>query len=249
MKRLLITLVLPILMFGGETIYQISTIDALLTGYYDGFVSLETLSEKGDFGIGTYDGLEGEMVVLDGIFYQVKADGKVYRPDLSTTSPFASVIRFDREKNLKAEENLDFPTFKDKIDPILPSLNIFYGFKIEGKFKYIKTRSVPKQKKPYPPLAEIASTQPTFEYENIEGTIVGFRCPDYVKGINVPGYHLHFLSKDKKVGGHLLKFIVDSANLEIDYLHEFEMMLPKTDKFYQLNLTKDKSEELKKVEK
>ncbi|MBN2279298.1 MAG: acetolactate decarboxylase [Candidatus Marinimicrobia bacterium] len=249
MKKLSLLILLPFLLFAGDRIFQISTIDALLAGLYDGLVSLEELRQKGDFGLGTFHGLDGEMVLLEGIFYQVKADGKVYRPTGAMKSPFAAVIQFEAEEKLELEKGVDFQSFEQIVDDFLPTFNIVYAFRLEGKFNYIKTRSVPQQQKPYPALADIAATQPTFEYENIEGTIIGYRCPSFVKGINVPGYHLHFLSKDKKVGGHLLKFRVNSALLEIDKIHGFEMELPRSSEFYRLNLAADKTEELKKVEK
>jgi acetolactate decarboxylase len=99
----------------------------------------------------------------------------------------------------------DYGQLEQYLDKLLPTENIFYAIKIEGTFKYIKTRSVPKQNKPYPPLVEVVKNQPTFEFHNVKGTIVGFRCPSYVEGINVPGYHLHFITGDKKAGGHLLE--------------------------------------------
>ena len=89
-----------------------------------------------------------------------------------------------------------------------PPKTCFYAVMIQGEFSYVKTRSVPAQEKPYPPLAEVTKNQPTFEFTDVTGTMVGFRCPPYVTGINVPGYHLHFLTDDRTAGGHLLEFTV-----------------------------------------
>lgn len=249
MRKILLICFVPVYIFAVDTLSQVSTIDALLGGLYDGVITLKELQQQGNFGIGTYDGLDGEMVLLDGLFYQVKADGKVYQPQLSITTPFAAVVEFGTENEIEIDPGTDFHRFEQIIDETLPTFNIFYALRMEGKFSYIKTRSVPRQEKPYLPLAEIAATQPTFEYENIEGTIIGFRCPDYVKGMNVPGYHLHFISKDKKVGGHLLKFIVQKGRCGVDYIHYFSLQLPQTDDFYKIDLREDKSEELQKVEK
>ena len=132
----------------------------------------------------------------------------------------------------------------------MPTGNIFYAIKIEGTFSYIKTRSVPAQEKPYPPLVEVTQNQPIFEFNDVEGTIVGFRCPAYVAGINVPGYHLHFLTKSKDSGGHVLEFEIVEAVASIDYTSEFLMILPGDDSdFYEVDLTQDKQKELEKVEK
>lgn len=114
----------------------------------------------------------------------------------------------------------------------------------------MKTRSVPAQVKPYPKLAEVTEKQSIFEFDNIEGTIVGFYCPSYVDGINVPGYHLHFLTKDRNAGGHILDFTVENASVQVDYTPEFLMQLPDSSSdFYSLNLAQDISSDVEAVEK
>jgi acetolactate decarboxylase len=233
-----------------ETLVQISTIDALLNGVYDGVVTFETLKEYGDFGIGTFEGLDGEMVGFDGNFYQVKADGIAYSVSNSMETPFTSVTFFDADSEEQLPEGMDYEYLEEFLDGILPTSNIFYAIKIEGTFSYMKTRSVPGQEKPYPLLVEVTRNQPTFEFSDVEGTIVGFRCPGYVSGVNVPGYHLHFLTKDEDAGGHVLEFEVKQAVAFVDYTSEFLMILPSEDSdFYNIDLTQDKQEELEEVEK
>lgn len=233
-----------------ETLVQISTIDALLNGVYDGVMSFETLKKYGDFGIGTFAGLDGEMVGFDGDFYQVKADGNAYPVNGSMETPFASVTFFDVDLSQPVPEGTDYAGLEEFLDGILPTSNIFYAIKIEGTFSYIKTRSVPGQEKPYPPLVEVTANQPTFEFNNIEGTIVGFRCPDYVSGVNVSGYHLHFLTKNQDAGGHVLEFEIEEATVFVDYTSGFLMILPGEESdFYNLDLTPDRQEELEEAEK
>lgn len=232
-----------------ETLVQISTIDALLGGVYDGVMTFGTLKKYGDFGIGTFEGLDGEMVGFDGNFYQVKADGIAYPVSDSMETPFASVTFFDTDCQEKLPGGADYQQLRDFLDEILPTGNIFYAVKIEGTFSYMKTRSVPGQQKPYPPLVEVVKNQPTFEFTDVEGIVVGFRCPAYVAGVNVPGYHLHFLTKDKSAGGHVLEFQVEEAVAYIDYTSEFLMILPGNDSdFYKIDLTQEKQEELEQVE-
>ncbi len=234
----------------SATLYQVSTIDALLTGVYDGSVSLGELEKHGDFGIGTFDRLDGEMVLLDGEMYQVKSDGKIYRPAPSLTTPFAAVCYFDANSSFDVKSGLDFAGIQELIDAKAPNQNLFTAIKITGKFKMMKTRSVPGQHKPYPPLTEVTKNQPEFEMKNISGTIIGFRCPAYVKGLNVTGYHLHFISDDRTKGGHVLSFEIDEAKGEIDMFHKFTLQLPENnDEFGKADLTKDRTEELHKVEK
>ena len=184
-----------------DTLFQVSTINALLEGVYDGEVSFKELKSRGDFGIGTFNGLDGEMIGLGGRFYKVKADGAAYPVSDSEKAPFAAVTFFRPDKTVSVGKVTSYEQLEQKIDDIIPTKNIFYAIKIEGVFDYIKTRSVPKQEKPYLPLVEVVKNQPTFEFNDVEGALVGFYCPDYVKGVNVPGYHLHFITKDRKAGG------------------------------------------------
>ncbi|MFC2032306.1 acetolactate decarboxylase [Chloroflexota bacterium] len=233
-----------------ETLTQVSTIDALLAGVYDGVISCGQLKEYGDFGIGTFEALDGEMIVLEGEIYQVKADGVAYQVPDSLGVPFAAVTFFDSDYKETLSSSIDYAGFQIRMDDIIPSKNIFFAMKLDGSFSYVKTRSVPKQEKPYPVLAEVAERQPVFEFNNVTGTIIGFRCPDYVEGINVPGYHLHFLTSDGKAGGHVLKFTVQQAVIAIDYTSGFLMVLPGGESdFHKLDLSQDKQSELEKVEK
>lgn len=232
-----------------DTVTQVSTIDALLAGVYDGHMACGELLKNGNFGIGTFDGLDGEMVVLDGTVYQVKADGRVYTPGPRLTTPFAAVVRFQPDRALTVEDPLSYDDLKKLLDKEVPDQNIFCGIRIDGRFSFMKTRSVPAQKKPYPTLVEVTKNQPVFEMTDVTGTIVGFRCPPYVKGINVAGYHLHFISRDRTSGGHILAFNSEDAAIRIDACNRFLLVLPKTsDAFSSTDLNIDRESELEKVE-
>lgn len=234
----------------GDTAFQTSTIDALLAGVFDGDTSGNSLLQHGDFGIGTFDHLDGEMLVLDGTIYQIKADGKVYLPDPSIKTPFATVCQFEADESLPVPSGSDFPAVEKLMNAFAPNQNLFYAIKLTGQFQKMKTRSVPGQHKPYPPLKEVTKKQPEFEMENISGTIVGFRCPAFVKGINVPGYHLHFISDDRSKGGHILSFKIKTGRAEIDVLDQYVLTLPSSaQEFAALDLSKDRSAELEDVEK
>ena len=207
------------------------------------------LKKHGTFGLGTFDALDGEMIGLDGQFYQIKTDGVAYPVPDSMTTPFAVVTVFDADATIPSQDGMDYEDLKQYLDGLIPDKSIFYAVKIEGTFPYIKTRSVPKQQEPYPPLVEVVKKQTIFEFHDIEGTIVGFRCPDSVKGVNVPGYHLHFITADRKAGGHLLACQLQEATITLDYTSEFYMVLPQHENAQQQSdLNKNRSEELKKVE-
>jgi acetolactate decarboxylase len=162
---------------GRNTLFQTSTIDALLAGVYDGDLSCGDLLKHGDFGIGTFDRVDGEMVVLEGTLYQVKADGKVYKPDSNCKTPFATICHFNPEKAISIDTSIDYKRLETLIDAAAPNQNLFCAIRITGQFRSMKTRSVPAQKKPYRPLKEVTNNQPEFDMNNVFGTIVGFRCP------------------------------------------------------------------------
>lgn len=232
-----------------EAITQISTIDALMAGVYDGVTTLGELRKNGDFGTGTYDRLDGEMILLDGVFYQVTVDGAVAKPGPGTKTPFAAVTFFTVDRSLKLKEGSSFQQFTESTEKWFPSRNIFYAVKMKGTFRSVKTRSVPSQKKPYRPLDEIAKTQPVFEFKNVTGTVVGFWCPPFFKGVSIPGYHLHFITSDKKAGGHILDFIAGDVTAEFDDTRELFLILPDDNDFDKVDLVRDRTVELKAVEK
>lgn len=226
---------------GRDALYQVSTIQALCAGDYDGQASVGALRRRGDFGLGTFHGLEGEMVVLDGNFYQVKVDGKAYLVKEARQIPFAQVTFFDVDNTFESGGELGYAGFKQYLDSALASRNIFYAVKISGRFKYVKTRSVPRQSKPYPGLDQAVKEQKVFEFNDIEGDVVGFRSPEYAGNFSVGGYHLHFISKDRKKGGHLLDFQASRVKIEIDETADFYLSLPTNPEF--LNLDFDRAEE------
>ena len=230
-------------------IFQYSAINALLEGVYDSDVTVEELSRHGNFGIGTFDGLDGEMILLDEDFYQIRADGNVYRVPDSMKTPFAVVTFFKGITVSYPQSSLDFQGLTNYIDSLIQTKNIFYAIRVDGLFKQVKTRSVSKQQKPYPRLVEALKKQPEFTLNNVRGTLVGFRCPAYVGGLNVPGYHLHFITKDRSAGGHVLGFQTDSVNVRIEGVNEFRMLLPRNESFYKSDLTGEKKGDLDKVEK
>lgn len=232
-----------------DTITQISTIDALLTGIYDGEVSIGELKNAGNFGIGTFNQLDGEMIVSEGKFYRIRSDGNITEVADTVMTPFSTISYFTKNNKIILSENIDFKSVGSIIDSIIPTKNIFYGIMIKGKFLVVKARSVAIQKKPYKPLTEVVKTQAEFNLENVEGVLIGYRCPPYVKGINVQGYHLHFLSEDKKSGGHVLGFHMQNGELYINKYSDFRMLLPGDESFYKTDLSKDLEEHLNKVEK
>jgi acetolactate decarboxylase len=232
-----------------ETLYQVSTIDALMLGVYDGIQPISELKKHGDFGIGTFDALEGEMIVLDGKVYQAKADGGVYLVMDTATTPFATVTKFDRDFSLTTGQPMNFSVFSKDMSTRLPSQNMIYAVRVHGTFPWMKVRAIPAQQKPYPTLTDAAKNQSVYTYTYTTGTLVGVYMPAFFDGLNVPGYHLHFLSDDHQTGGHILDFVVPAnTTVEYDITPKFEMLLPTSGAFTGVNLSQDLSKDLAWVE-
>lgn len=229
-------------------IYQISTINALISGLYDGCVSLSKLLQKGNFGIGTFKSLDGELTLLNGIFYRTRPNGSIYTCSENVSVPFAVVTEFENYKLYNISNCNSYKSIKEKLNSFLESKNIFYAFYIKGEFSYMRTRTVVKQEMPYKAMSEAVKNQPIFEYENVSGHIVGFRCPSYVEGLNVPGYHFHFISSNKKFGGHVSEFSIKTACARVQKCSCFRMELPENENFYNMKVT-DMSNDIETVEK
>jgi len=234
---------------GSDTLTQYSTINALLNKVYEGEMTVGEVKQYGDFGLGTFNSMNGEMVVLDGHLYRISADGAAREPGDDEKIPFTSVTYFGTDLKFDLTSGIGFDSLEKKIDSILPTKNIIYAIKITGEFEKVKTRSVPEQNKPYKSITEIVKTQPTFEFENVKGTVLGFYCPRYMKGINVSGYHFHFLTEDKKAGGHILELTTGKCILEIDKTSGLNLILPGSKDFYDVDLTQSSGEVLNTVER
>jgi len=230
-------------------LYQASAVNALVEGLYDGHTTLAHLLKRGDLGIGTLDALDGELILLDGRAYQVRADGKVYRPGPDATTPFATVTFFSPGTTIDIDGPLDFVQLQSLLDKTLPSKNFPLAVRITGRFKYVKTRSLPRQAKPYPRLVEVTRRQPTFEFHDVRGTLVGFRCPDYMTGLNIPGHHLHFLTADGAGGGHVLELEIEAVRAEAGYVPEVRVALPREGEFGKANIGGNKSADIERAEK
>ncbi|ETY74184.1 acetolactate decarboxylase [Lactiplantibacillus fabifermentans] len=207
------------------TIFQQGTLGLLVPGLYDGTITAGELLQHGDAGIGTLTGLNGEVIILDGHAYQAREDGVVREIAADETLPFASV-HFEAPDATKALTPMDQPTFEQQTVHDYQLSNVFAAIRIDGTFKHIHTRVAPKQTKPYHTLVEATATQPEFTGDDVQGTIIGYYAPHLFQGATVGGFHLHFLSADHQLGGHLLGFDIDQATLKVQRFADFHVHLP-----------------------
>jgi acetolactate decarboxylase len=210
-----------------HVLFQASTIGALLDGAFDGDLSFAELAEHGDLGLGTFNHLDGEMIAIDGKFFRADVDGNVDQVAPEGKTPFAVVTRFDPtvEEELPAQER-SHEELLAQLDRLVPAGSSSCAVRLDGNFELVRARSVPRQNPPYRPLTEVVADQHVFELRAVEGTMLGFRFPTYVEGIEVPGYHLHFISADRSRGGHVLDSRSGVLRVQIDPSEDLHIELP-----------------------
>jgi acetolactate decarboxylase len=231
----------------GHTLFQVSTSGALVAGIYQGAVSTSELLRHGDLGLGTFEGLDGEMVVLDGRIYQVHADGSVQVIEKDLLVPFAAVLPFASDNTFEIPDPCSLRGLQRICDGHRRSRNVFYAFRIDGVFASVHTRAM-RAVSEHTTLLDAASVQPEFHFQNVSGTIVGLWSPGYAAAFNVPGYHFHFISDDRMRGGHLLDFTSLHLELQVDAVSGYYIALPQTEDFLHATLPIDPTSALYKAE-
>lgn len=206
--------------------FQSGTLDALMAGGYDGDVTVGELLVHGDLGIGTVQHLGGELVVADGEAWLVDGDGTVHAVPPATRTPFAVVVPFAASATTHVTDELDLGALHRSIDALAPDDEPVLAVRVAGTFAGLRLRSVHAQTPPYPPLAEVTRHQTEWEVGRAAGTLVGFRFPADAIGLEVPGYHLHFLSDDRSSGGHVLDLTLLDGTIEIDGATDLHVELP-----------------------
>ncbi|MEJ1230173.1 MAG: acetolactate decarboxylase [Galbitalea sp.] len=218
------------------TLFQRSTIGALLAGIFDGDETIGELLTRGDFGLGTFNALDGEMVVLDGICYHVRSDGSAELANPAGRTPFAAITRFAAEHTLHIPRPHARTEVAALIDRAGRGANLTLAVKITGRFGSVRMRTVSAQTKPYPSLEEASRNETEVELTDVEGTLVGFRTPEFEHSIGVAGYHLHFLDSSRTRGGHMLDFRLDAGEVQLMELTEIHLSLPSRGAFLRADL-------------
>ncbi len=230
-----------------RSLYVSAPVNALIEGIYQENTRIADILQHGDFGLGTFNRLDGEMVVLDGVVYQLKSDGNAYGVAEDTRTPYACVTFFSPDTVEEIEQSLNFSELTALLERMIPSPNMIYAIRIDGRFDYVKTRSVPRQDS-YRPLVEVAREQPEFEYRDLRGVMMGYWTPVFMETLTVPGFHLHFLTQDRRHGGHLLACKTNRMRIGIQHLPKLEVNLPVSLDYLTAEFTRDLNADLKEAE-
>lgn len=236
----------------SNKIYQVSTLQALALGYTRPVVTVQELMEHGDTGLGTFENVDGEMIILDGICYQAKQDGSIIRSEDSSGVPFAVVGSIKDGRKFAVEEKQDISAIKLELTLRIEEdfgLNSIHIARIDGWFHNVHARAGAPYRSQHVSLKDILSkTQKDFCFECLYGTLVCVYYPDYMDGINASGWHLHFLSKDRKFGGHVFEVSMRSGECLLQKMDRIEIQLPREAAFDTYSLKEASQDEIEEVE-
>jgi acetolactate decarboxylase len=229
-----------------HSLFQVSTSNALVQGVFSGAVTVRDLKRNGDFGLGTFDGLDGELIMLEAVCYRATGGGAVTSPGDDARVPFAVVTHFHPDLRLATDPGslVDLTT---SLDASRPSENQFVGIRVDGRFERLSMRAACAAESGEN-LLEATAHQSEFTVVQEEGTLVGFWAPLYARSVNVPGYHFHFISEDRRLGGHLLDMEAGPLEVGIHVESELHVAIPETEEFLTADLSGDHQEALHQAE-
>jgi len=207
-----------------NALFQLAAFNTFSTGQYAGVMTYKELAENGDFGIGTFDGLDGEMIALNGVFYQIPSTGISQEADPTQTAPYATITYFQPTQTYEVSD-LDYAGLRAFLDEKFTSEAI-YAIKVHGTYSIIEARSPLKQAEPYPNITDALKTQSLFNFTDISATAVGFYFPESMNGVDYAGYHLHVITDDHAAGGHILDCQIEQATVEIDVIKQYNLVFP-----------------------
>ena len=232
--------------------YQVSTLQALALGYSRAVISVGELLQEGNTGLGTFEDVNGEMIVLDGHCYRADQNGEITDVSLQTGVPFAAVAKLYGKQQFALENLPDIETLRTELTRKIEEqfgLNSMHVIRIDGYFEKVDARSEAPYRSHHISLKDVlGQTQKAFLFENIRGSLVGVYFPDYMDGINMPGWHLHFLSEDRTKGGHVFDMCLKEGEAKVDKISNIVINLPESAAFDTYSLKQDLQDEIKSVE-
>lgn len=230
-----------------HSIFQVSTSSALVQGVYQGCVCVDDVLRHGDFGLGTFDSLDGEMIVLDGKCFQARSDGTVMLADGDELTPFAVITKFTADETDHLARVDSWSDLTQQLDRHRQSDNSFLGIRITGTLDRLQLRAACKSESGVA-LVDATAHQSEFIREGVCGTLVGFWSPPFSGAVSIAGYHLHFISDDHELGGHVLGLAASDLKVEIHRINDLHLAIPETKEFLDAELRVDNADAIHAVE-
>ncbi|VVC75399.1 Alpha-acetolactate decarboxylase [Aquicella siphonis] len=215
------------------SLFQLGNASALFSGAIEGEITYRQLKTKGDFGLGTFNGIRGEMVALDGNFYKIGQKGETIPVNPDWKTPFVELVTFSQNKAVHFDMVRDYVVLKQSISSKLENKNIPYAIKVTGIFKFLKLRS----RSPRVALRTQDVIEETYFVENVKGTLVGFWFPEYLLSLTVPEFHFHFIADDRRLSGHVLELKAENVDVTINRINQIELAFPQTHVYKNAKIT------------
>ncbi len=234
-----------------EPVYQVSTLQSLVMGNYYGSQTIKGLLEYGDTGIGTFHAVAGELIAIDGHCYRVLGDGSIDEAAPDDTTPFATIAWLSEGDTIKFGEVKNIDDLRDILDDRVEILGVnhIYIVRIDGYFPMVAARTELPQREPFKPFAEVLKTdERRFFFDNMVGSLICFYFPNYMDGVNTPGWHFHFINKARSLGGHVFDIHMDSGRAILNKVDRFIMDLPNNKAFQSADLGNASKDDIKKIE-
>ncbi|ORV45478.1 hypothetical protein AWC02_12910 [Mycolicibacter engbaekii] len=230
-----------------HSIFQVSTSGALVKGVYAGVTRIADVRARGDIGLGTFAGLDGEGLMLDGHCYRAGPHGQVSEVADELTVPFWLTARFRSDIAGIFEHVTGWADLQARLAQLRTTDNLIAAVLITGHFELVHARVACKTA-PGTGLVAATSHQEEFTWHNVDGTLIGFWTPDYASTIGVPGLHLHFLSRDRAFGGHVIDLQADRVEAQLHLTTDLHLVLPENAEFLKADLRGDPSAALAEAE-
>jgi len=235
-----------------HTLYQLALFQSVAQGEYYGFRTVAQFKELGDIGMGIFEAVNGELIMLDGIVYQALSDGSVIVPSDDVLIPYGNAAFFEADMQIDHVTASGFPELETILNEqvVRTGLNQFFIVKITGYFPYVAVRSELKQEEPFRMLnIALRTDQRKYEYYDIDGTIVGLYCPPYMQSMNAPGWHFHFISGDRTKGGHMTDGALSDCSVQVNRISRFTVEIPDSDSFNKKDLGQDVMAAIREAER
>lgn len=231
-----------------HSMFQVSTSGALVEGLYQGAVTVGDLRRHGDTGLGTFEDLDGELIMIDGHCYQARSDGSVIEAGDDALTPFATVVSFVADERHDLDNITSYDDLTKRLDALRLSDNEFIAWRITGLCSSLTVRTACRHASGTP-LVEAVADQAVFDLTDIPVTIVGFWSPAYAEAVAIPGYHLHCVSDGRTRGGHVFDLTAPGLAVEIHRVTDLHLALPETQEFLEAHISGGTADALVRTER
>jgi acetolactate decarboxylase len=218
-----------------STLFQSMPSSAFKTGLYSPYLTIGAARAHGDFGVGEYEFLDGEVTAVNGNYYRQTADGKLLLMEADERLCFASVTHFVPGNNFELDGGLTETTIQPVLLKQFGTDNAIFAMRIDGTFDQVTTTAVRRQSEPFATFDKVQHV--SFQFSALAGTLVCFYAPGFLAETGIAGFHYHFLAEDRTGGGHVTGFTLRTGVAQWCRLGQFTLGIPCEPAFDKATIT------------